>query len=151
MMAAARKENGFMEFEYSDFGFCNGGRHENISFIDHGHAYKQEVFSIDLERELRSDFQAFLRKLSFLKVDAEGFDLSVLLSLKEIISEFRLVIKAEVFKRTGAKYREDLMNFFEKLDYAVHKIKYDPVEKGEKLKKEYLLPGTHYNVLTLPN
>ena len=151
MMAAAGKENGFMEFEYSDSGFCNGGRHENISFLDHGHAYKQEVFSIDLERELRSDFQAFLPKLSFLKVDAEGFDLYVLLSLKEIIREFRPVIKAEVFKRTGTKYREDLMSFFEKLDYAVHKIKSDPVEKGEELKKEDLLPGTHYDVLALPN
>ena len=151
MMAAAGKKNGFMEFEYSDSGFCNGGRHENMSFLDHGHAYRQKVFSIDLEKELRSDFQMFLPKLSFMKVDAEGYDLYVLLSIEGIVKQYRPVIKAEVFKKTGKKYREDLLGFFEKLNYSVYKIEAEPVEKGEELNMENLFLGTHYDILALPN
>ncbi len=30
MMAAATEKEGFMQFAYSDSGFCNGGRHEDI-------------------------------------------------------------------------------------------------------------------------
>jgi len=32
LMAAVSTEEGFLEFEYSDPGYCNGGRHEGIPF-----------------------------------------------------------------------------------------------------------------------
>jgi len=151
IMAAAGLKEGFMEFEYSDSGFCNGGRHENISALKHGHAFNQTVFAINLEQELKSDYAAFLPKLSFIKIDSEGYDLYILQSIQGVVDEFRPVIKAEVFKKTDYNYRNQLLNFLLDRDYAVFKISSEPVAKGEPLTHNNIDVGTHYDILALPN
>lgn len=151
IMAAAGKEKGFMEFEYSDAGFCNGGRHENISSLQHGHMYKQTVFAINLEEELRSDFSAVLPNFSFLKVDAEGYDLYILKSLVSVISDYRPAIKVEVYKKTDTKYRQEMVGFFAKHNYTAYIVKAEPIEKGEHLTENNLDERKHYDILALPN
>lgn len=151
MMAAAGRTEGFMEFEYSDSGFCNGGRHENISLLKHGHAYKQTVFVVNLEHELRSDYSALLPRLRFVKTDAEGYDLSVLQSLHQIIREYRPVVKSEVYKKTSQNYRNEMLSFFDGLDYTAWKIRMEPLERGDLLRRETLGSGNHYDILALPN
>ncbi len=71
IMAAASDYDGFLSCEYSDAGFCNGGRHENIPLRRHGNAYTMDVFCVDLARELLDNFRAFLPRLTFIKVDTE--------------------------------------------------------------------------------
>lgn len=150
LLAAAGATEGFMTFEYSDAGFCNGGRHENISMLQHGHPFKQTVFAVNLEHELRADFATWLPRLRFVKVDAEGYDLYVLQSLAAIIREFRPVIKAEVFKKTDRAYREGLLQFFAAQGYDVFKINAEPLGKGELLGVKNLDLGQHYDILALP-
>ncbi len=151
LMAAAGLEETFIEFEYSDSGFCNGGRHENISSLTHGHAYKLTVFAINLEKELMSDFSDLLPKLSFIKIDTEGYDLYVIRSIEQLICEYRPVIKAEVFKNTDLKYRSQMLELFEELDYTAYKIKEEPLKKGDKWLSDNLDVRTHYDILALPN
>ena len=150
IMAAAAAEEGFMEFEYSDSGYCNGGRHHGISPFRHGHAFKLKVFAINLEAELRSDFAALLPRLRFIKVDAEGYDLEVLKSIEGVVREFRPVIKAEVFKKTDRAYREGMLEYFRGLDYSVKKIREDPLAEGADLTMESLGAGEHYDILARP-
>ena len=38
-MAGASDVEGFVTFEYSDSGYCNGSRHEGMSVLKHGHAW----------------------------------------------------------------------------------------------------------------
>jgi FkbM family methyltransferase len=151
MQAAAAREEGFMEFEYSDAGFCNGGRHEGISSFSHGHAFKLSVFTVDLTNELRSDYSEYLPKLKFIKVDAEGYDLFVLQSLSTIIKEYNPVIKAEVFKKTSARYRADLLSFLSEMGYSVFKIASEPTLPGEELTTNNIDTGKHYDIICLPN
>ena len=151
VMAAAASSEGFMEFEYSDPGYCNGGRHDNISSLRHGHFYKQTVFSINLADELRSDFSRYLPRLRFIKTDAEGYDLFVLQTLREIIREFRPVVKAEMFKQTDLEYRKQMLKFFVDINYTVFKIASDPLEEGEELSVANLEVGRHYDILAKPN
>lgn len=151
MMAAAAPEEGFIDFEYSDSGYCNGGRHENMSVFRHGHAFELEVFAVDVEKELDEDFKDFLPRLSYIKVDAEGYDLYILKSLKNVIEKYRPVIRAEVFKKTSADYRRDLVNYFHGLGYKVYKVIEDPFARGDELTVDNLSLGTHYDVLCLPD
>lgn len=150
MMAAATKE-GFLEFEYSDSGFCNGGRHEGISPWNHGHAFKLEVFCVDIEKELHEDFSDLLPRLKFVKVDAEGYDLYVLRSMINILKTYRPIVKAEVFKKTDKKYRRELLSFFQDLDYSIYKIVEEPSKSGPRLTEENLEEWKHYDILCLPN
>ncbi|VFQ45310.1 FkbM family methyltransferase [Desulfoluna butyratoxydans] len=151
VMAAAGLEEGFMVFEYSDSGFCNGGRHENISALRHGHAFNQTVFAINLEQELKSDYAALLPKLSFIKIDSEGYDLYILRSIEGILKEYHPVIKAEVFKKTDYNYRNQLLSFLLERGYSVFKITGEPLTKGEPLTQKNIDVGTHYDILALPD
>lgn len=150
LMAAAGPSEGFMRFEYSDAGFCNGGRHEGISAWKHGHAFKLDVFAVDLERELRTDYAELLPRLRFIKTDAEGYDLYVLRALEGVLREFRPVIKAEVFKRTSLDYRKELLAYLRSLGYVVRRIVAEPLVPGAELTEATLDPGAHYDVLATP-
>ena len=151
IMAAASTSEGFLEFEYSDSGFCNGGRHEGISAWKHGHPFKLEVFGVDVEKELNEDFSDFLPSLKFVKVDAEGYDLFVLRSMTNIIKAYRPIVKTEVFKNTNKKYRIDLLTFFQDLNYSSYKIIEEPIKPGPLLTEENIEEWRHYDILSYPN
>ncbi len=151
MMAAATADEGFLKFEYSDSGFCNGGRHANISAFKHGHPFKLEVFCVNLEKELRENYSNLLPRLKFIKVDAEGYDLHVLKSMGDIIGTYKPAVKVEVFKNTDSKYRRELLSFFQDIGYAVHKIAEEPISLGPPLTEESLNDWKHYDILCKPN
>ena len=150
MMAAATSTEGFMEFEYSDAGFCNGGRHEGMPAIKHGHPFKLEVFCVNLKKELFEDYSEMLPRLKFIKVDTEGYDLHVLESIHDIIRAYKPIIKAEVFKRTDSTYRKNLLSFFLDLGYRVYKITEEPIGTGPLVTEENLDEWQHYDILCRP-
>lgn len=150
IMAAAGSEQGFLELEYSDAGFCNGGRHEGISAFRHGHPYKLSVFCIDLQQELRDHYDDELKRLKLIKVDAEGYDLYILQSLLEIIDEYRPMVKAEVFRKTSMQYRLDLFDLFDSRNYDVYKLKAEPLVCGDKLDRGSMTKSAHFDILCYP-
>jgi len=150
LQAAAAAEEGFMEFEYSDAGYCNGGRHENISSFSHGHAFKLTVFTVNLTNELQADYADYLPNLKFIKVDAEGYDLYVLQSLRKILIEYKPIIKAEVFKKTSTRYRTELLAFLSESGYTVCKIVKEPMHIGDELTMRNIDAESHYDILCLP-
>ena len=151
IMAAASDHDGFLTCEYSDAGFCNGGRHEDIPMWRHGNAYQMQVFCVDLERELLDNFRDFLPRLTFIKVDTEGYDLHVLRGLTNIIERVRPVVKAEVYKRTSRAYRRDMLNFFLQRDYTVFRLNQEPVGCGPRLSHDLMEECRHFDVICKPN
>ena len=151
LMAAATPEEQFIEFEYSDSGFCNGGRHENISSLKHGHSYKLSVFGINLSNELNNDFAAWLNRLKFIKVDAEGFDLYILQSIADILKTYKPYIKAEVFKNTDEKYREDLFSFLSDTGYKIYRVTEEPVRHdNQEMHLADMNQWKHFDIICLP-
>lgn len=150
ILAAASDHDGFLQFEYSDSGYCNGGRHENIPLLAHGHAFKLEVFCLDLAKELRSTYSEYLPRLKFIKTDTEGYDLYVVKGLLPIIREFRPILKVEVFKKTNTDYRRELLNLFTEMDYDVFMIDKEPVYPGPRLTESNLQERSHYDILCAP-
>jgi FkbM family methyltransferase len=151
LMAAASTQEGFVQFEYSDSGFCNGGRHEDMSILTHGHAFKLDVFCVDLQSELRDVYAEDLPKLKFIKTDTEGYDLYVLQTIGEILKEFRPIIKAEIFKKTDAAYRKNLLNFLEGLGYDVFKVDVEPIHRGERMTESNATEWDHYDIICFPS
>ncbi|NRA36995.1 MAG: FkbM family methyltransferase [Planctomycetes bacterium] len=150
IQAAATEEDGKITFEYSDSGFCNGGRHENISKWKHGHAFNLEVDGIDLSKKLQSEHPEKLEKLRFIKVDTEGYDLYVIQSLKDIIDQYQPYVKTEIFKLTDEKYRTELYNFFLERKYTIYKVNDDEDLKGEVLSLADINNWKHYDIFCQP-
>jgi FkbM family methyltransferase len=150
LMAAATPATGFVQFEYSDAGFCNGGSHDDISPLRHGHAYKLEVFGVDLAAELETDYADRLPRLRFVKVDAEGFDFAVLRSLAEVIGKQRPVVKTEVYKLTTTAHRRRMFGFFQERGYRIHRVEEEPLGTGRELDLDDVDRWRHYDILCLP-
>ncbi len=151
VMAAAATREGFLQFEYSDHGYCNGGRHEGISPFAHGHAFKLDVFCIDLQRELDTTYASYLPRLKFIKTDTEGHDLYVLRSILPTLRRFQPIIKAEVFKRTDLEYRRELLHLLEELGYQVYKVDAEPIQPGARISEQNLNHWAHYDIIAYPN
>jgi FkbM family methyltransferase len=150
MLAAAVETEGEMTFEYSDSGYCNGGRHEGISPLKHGHAFQLTVHGVNLPREMRSDYADLLPRLRFIKVDAEGYDLYVIHSLAELIDEFRPCVKTELYKYTSRESRAALISFFTERGYRVYRIAEEPCLPGEPVTPGDVMRWGHFDVLCEP-
>lgn len=146
MNFAATAASGPIEFEYSDAGFCNGGRHEGISRWRHGHAFTLKVQGVNLEHYLEAYLPDLVPRLRFIKVDAEGYDLTVLESLAGLIDRTRPFIRAEVFKLTTAEQRTRLHRFFSARDYDVFRLAGEADYRGERLDAADMTRWAHFDV-----
>jgi FkbM family methyltransferase len=150
MMYAATPQDGEIEFEYSDSGFCNGGRHDGMSKWLHGHVFRLTVQGRNLETLLRNNYAELLPRLRYLKVDAEGYDLTVLRSLENLIREFHPHINAEVFKWATREMRLDLFTFLKSHNYTIRRVAGDSNYLGELLTERDLMRWRHYDLFAIP-
>lgn len=147
---AATPEDCEMEFEYSDPGYCNGGRHENINKWIHGHAFKLQVTGRNLVSYLEENHPSLVDKIIFIKVDTEGFDLSVLRSLTDIIKRARPHIRAEVFKKSNRRYRREMYRFFKDCGYNVYHFESPVHYQGVELKEADMTKWKHFDIYARP-
>lgn len=147
LMFAATSYAGEFEFDYSDAGFCNGGHHEGISKWRHGHAFKLKVRGENLTEYLSRNYPDLCSRITYIKVDTEGNDYAVLLSLEKLIAEQRPVIRCEIYKHLTLERRLALFSFLEAHGYTMEKINHAGSYMGEKLTKDNLMSWRHYYVI----
>jgi FkbM family methyltransferase len=150
LMFAATPEDAELDFEYSDSGFCNGGLHEGISRWKHGHAFTLRVRGRNLAAVLARDYADLLPRIRYIKVDAEGYDATVLSTLTGVIAETRPFLRAEVFKATSAPQRERLFRMIADLDYAIHRLEDEAHYLGQRLEPRDLMNWSHYDIFCVP-
>ncbi len=150
LMVAATPVDEDMVFEYSDAGFCNGGFHEGISKWKHGHAFKQTVTGIHLPSFLEKRYADRLDRLKFIKVDAEGYDLSILKSVRDIIVTFRPYLKTEVYIKTDDTYRKNMYDFLSSLGYSLYFGDDDAQLKGDPVTRDNMTALKHFDLFCVP-
>ena len=147
---AATPEDGELEFEYSDAGFCNGGMHEGISRWRHAHAFRLKVQGRNLETFLEREHPALLPRLRFIKTDAEGYDHSILVSLSRLLAERRPYVRAEVFKLTSEPQRREMHRFLTGLGYEIFRYTGDAGYRGERVGEDDVMRWRHYDIFCVP-
>jgi FkbM family methyltransferase len=150
LMIAATPERGEFDFEYSDAGFCNGGLHDGINRWRHGHAFTLRIRGENLQAYIGEHFRELASRIRFLKVDAEGYDYQVLLSLKDLIAAQKPFIKAEVFKLLRLAQRQRLYDLLVALGYDVFLVESDARYLGARLDRQDLMTRRHYDVFCVP-
>ncbi len=147
---AATSTDGEFTFEYSDAGFCNGGLHEGISKWKHGHAFQLKVTGKNLPDFLHREHSGLIPRIRFIKVDAEGYDFTILQSLSALIAGVKPYIKAEVFKRTDRASRVKMYQFLVNLGYEIYRVESDSNYRGERLHENDLTSRRHYDIFCVP-
>jgi hypothetical protein len=104
-----------------------------------------------LGRYLNAEHSDLLEKLSYLKVDTEGHDRDVILSMKEIILKHRPAIRAEVVRTLSAKEAVALYDTLKEMGYKVFEYQ----EKGDAICGEAITPENikrdyTYDIIAVP-
>jgi FkbM family methyltransferase len=117
VMAAVSPNDEPLTFHYSDPGMINGGNLGGISKWIHGHPYKLEVPGRNLHRWMNENCPERISRISFVKVDTEGFDLEVLKTIESIIVAQNPVVHVEFYRHLNAEKRRDLWSFLHDREY----------------------------------
>ncbi len=147
---AATTTDAEMTFEYSDSGFCNGGLHENISVWRHGHMYKLKVTGKNLSDYLNKNYPEKLPRLKFIKIDAEGYDLSILKSIDSMISKYLPYLRVEVYKKTDNGYRSEMFEYLKNKGYRVFLFNSPESYYGKELTVNELMDKKHFDIFATP-
>jgi FkbM family methyltransferase len=149
--SAATEADGEFVFHYSDAGFCNGGFKSQQRWRLYKRRYPLTVRGQNLLHILRTEFAKWLPKLTYVKVDAEGYDRAVLASILPVLREQKPVIRSEVFRKLVAKERYALHELLAELGYSVHRYTDSGELVGEKLECRDMTKFKHFDILALPN
>lgn len=148
---AATETDGEFEFSYSDAGFCNGGLHKNFSVLRSAHAFKLKVEGRNLMNFLRENYPRAIEKIRFVKVDAEGYDLSVLKSLEKLLASQKPYVKAEIYKLSPSAERADFFRFMKNLGYEIYRVASEENYRGELIgTPEEMEKWRHFDIFCVP-
>jgi FkbM family methyltransferase len=147
---AITPEDGKMVFEYSDPGFCNGGFHEDISRWKHAHAFELEVEGVRLEPFLARHHPDLVDRIRYVKVDAEGFDRSILESIRPLLERNRPFIRSEIFKRLSEAQRQAQVRAIASMGYRLQRVVSDVDWRGEDVDERNVMAWNHYDVFCTP-
>jgi FkbM family methyltransferase len=151
LMFAAAPEDAEMEFQYSDPGYCNGGRFEGMSKWMHGHAFKLEVQGKNLQSFLKEKYPHVVPRIRYIKIDTEGYEFVVLQSLADLISQCKPFMKVEVYRKLDDSQRRSLFRFIAGYGYVIHKITEDGSYLGEILAEQDLGKWRHFDIFCAPS
>ena len=147
---AATQEPGEFTFHYTDGNYCNGGFKTQQKWPLFRRRHPLVVKGRNINHLLKTQYPEWLSRFSYLKVDAEGYDLKILKTLEPTLSERRPVIRCEVFRKLVASERYALYDFFTHLGYEV--VRYMGIEHGagERIDRSDMTATRHFDVMALP-
>ena len=150
LLFAATPEDAEIEFQYSDSGYCNGGRFEGMSKWLHGHAFKLKVQGRNLQAFLEANYRALIPRIRYIKTDTEGYENVVLRSLAQLIAQSRPFLKVEVYRKLDDVQRRALFRTIAQCGYVVRRIANEADYFGEILGEQDMNKWRHFDVFCVP-
>ncbi len=137
------------EFYYtsSEASFNNGGISKEKGGKHGKYALKEKIKGINLEAFLKKSFAERLPKLSFVKIDTEGYDKEIIKSIKNILVEFSPVVVSECFFKSSPTDRFEHFEVLNSIGYSL--FYFNDFELNTEivpiLTKEDMLKWKHFN------
>jgi FkbM family methyltransferase len=147
---AATESSGAFEFDYSDEGYCNGGRHQGISRWRHGHAFTLTVQGENLVEYLRAHHPEEAARVRYVKVDVEGADFAILRSLAPLIEAARPCLRLEVYHLLPAADRAEMAAWLRERGYEVFRMEGETRYRGRPVTSEDLAGGEQFDLFGEP-
>lgn len=148
---AATAGSGLLELEYSDAGYCNGGRHQGISRWRHGHAFPLTVQGENLSSYLHREARDLLPRLRYIKTDAEGYDLVILESIEDLLASARPHLRVEVFGQLPRDQRRRLVEYLRRLDYDLFRIRDETCYRSAPLTDADVSSALQFDLFAVPS
>ena len=152
---AATETDGDFYFASSEPTFSNGGLVNDANDLAHGiFKLKEKVKGVNLDAYLQTHYAEWVPKISFIKVDTEGNDFSVLKTVEGIIAAYKPSIVAEVFPTLSKQERDGMFHFFSEKGYTIYDLSHLDLNGGVnrvlvKYADEMAAPGIASNILAI--
>lgn len=141
-------------FISSEASFANGGISPTQESNHGKFVYPHKVKGVNLLDFLKTNYKNLLDKLSFIKIDTEGYDKEILKSISDLIAELKPVIVAESF---GKSSDEAKMELFEQISihgynlFYFEDFKHNTKTQEIKTSEEMCKWQNTINIFAIPN
>jgi len=147
---AATEEDGEFYYNSSEATFNNGGVSKVASKFHGKFQLEDKIIGVNLERLLRQDYPDLLPSLTFIKVDTEGYDKDILISLEGVIEEYKPSVMFEVFKKLNREDRYELYDLFAHKNYKIYKFgNLDINDLVEPIQRDDMTKWRHFEVYAI--
>lgn len=144
-------EDGEFYYTSSEASYSNGGLTKDQSRYHGSFTLSQKVRAVNLEQFLDRDYANWINKLSFIKIDTEGFDKEIIKSIAGLIHRTKPVIVSEVFTRLSKADREDLYNSVAKHGYKLyHFHEFEENTPMQLISIADMMKWKHFNFCAIP-
>ena len=106
-------------FISSEASFANGGISQTKESIHGKYVAAEKVKGVNLKNFLQENYSNNLHKLSFIKIDTEGYDKEIIKSISDLITAYQPVIIAESFGKSSNDAKMELYDVIARHDYDI--------------------------------
>lgn len=117
---AITEEEGDFYYASSEASFSNGGISTEPSNQHGAFTLQQKIKGINLEQYLNKQYAQWINKLSFIKIDTEGYDKEIIKSISPLIERYRPVVVAECFGKLTKEERQELFDGLANKGYELY-------------------------------
>ena len=109
------------EFYYvsSEASFTNGGISQTRESRHGKFVYPEKIRGVNLKSFLEDNYKDQMSKLTFIKIDAEGYDKEIIKSISDLVSIYKPVIVAESFSKSSDEEKLELYDVIKRLNYKI--------------------------------
>jgi len=116
-----------------------------------GYVLDTKIKGMPLEKYLQDNYPQWLKNLSFIKVDVEGYDKTVLESIRSLLEKYKPTIIAECFFKTDKAYRFGLFDYLDSLGYELHYFAdFEEDTQTILLSREDMMKWKHFDFFAVP-
>lgn len=150
-VAITEQEDTFF-YRSSEASFNNGGISMDESERHGRFALPEKVQGVVLEHLLREQFADWMSKLSFIKIDTEGYDKEIIKSIRGLLEQYKPVVISECFSKSTPEQRSEHFNLLVGLGYRLQHIEgffadtpTVPIEKPDDMNR-----WKHFDFFAIP-
>jgi FkbM family methyltransferase len=109
------------EFYYvsSEASFANGGISATKNSAHGKFVYPDKIQGVNLLALLEQKYNDYLKNLSFIKIDTEGYDKEIIKSISDLIEKYKPTLVAESFVNNTPEEKIELYNVIKKHGYQI--------------------------------
>ncbi len=117
---AISKEEEEYYFISSEASFSNGGISPQKESRHGKFIYPEKIKGHNLKTYLETNYPAYLNRLSFIKIDTEGYDKEIIKSISDLLKLYKPVIVAESFGKSSNEAKMELFDVVRNNGYQIY-------------------------------
>ncbi|OQY96304.1 MAG: hypothetical protein B6D37_02095 [Sphingobacteriales bacterium UTBCD1] len=106
-------------FISSEASFSNGGISPTKNSKHGKFVHSEKIKGVNLKNFLETHYRQWLNKLSFIKIDTEGYDKEIIRSISDLIVTYKPALIAESFGKATDEAKMELFGNIERLGYEI--------------------------------